>query len=470
MKVVVVWLKVLLFFTVLIFNESLHAEVGDRELSLEALLRTVNTSYPQIIAARLQVAKSRGDYISALGQFDPNIRVKTRQLPVGGYISKYANNELDVPTLFNGLRFFGGYRIGVGDFPIYYQNFLTNNKGEYRAGMSLPLLKDRLIDNPRTLLMTRTETIALNKQEVISTKLSVYHEAIRAYWAWVQAGLQLKVLTEMLKLAEVRQEALEKQANLGDLAQIAVIENKQHIMQRRQWVNRGEMALEQTAIALSLYYRTIGGDQIIPSKHTLPRSVRTFKPNVLRTSDVQEQLKRHPDLCKLERYYRIVQLKYNLAKNELLPSLDTTAFASKQYGVDGYPLLLPQAVQIGVRFKFPIYQRVARGKVISTTSELRQVVTRKKFVYDQLSNQLENMWVTFRTYQKQVGLVEEELKLALKVASAERKRFFAGGSSIFLINQREQTATEVNLNLIAAEVNLQRTQALIKYFASTRID
>ena len=88
---VVVWLKVLLLFTILIFNGSLHAEVGDRELTLEALLRTVNTSYPQIISARLQVAKSRGDYISALGQFDPNIRVKTRQLPVGGYIIGCSN-------------------------------------------------------------------------------------------------------------------------------------------------------------------------------------------------------------------------------------------------------------------------------------------------------------------------------------------------------------------------------------------
>ena len=185
----VVLIRIFTIFFILFFDSNVCAEIDSRELTLENLLRTVNTSYPQIIAARLQVAKSRGDFISALGQFDPNIRVKTRQLPVGGYISKYANNELDIPTLFNGLRLFGGYRIGVGSFPVYYENFLTNNKGEYRAGISLPLLKNRQIDIPRTQLLTRTETIALNKQEVISTKLSVYHDAIRAYWNWVQAGL-----------------------------------------------------------------------------------------------------------------------------------------------------------------------------------------------------------------------------------------------------------------------------------------
>ena len=461
--------NIVIIFFIIFYYSSTFANNFSRELTLEELLRTVNNSYPQIISARLQVAKSRGDYIAALGEFDPKIRSKLRQLPVGGYVSKYNNNELDVPTMYNGLKMFGGYRIGVGNFPIYYQNYLTNNKGEYRAGLSLPLMKDRLIDNPRSELLTRSETIAMNKQDVISTKLSVYHEAIKAYWDWVQAGMQLQVLKNILELAAIRQKAMEKQVQLGELANITLLENKQTIMKRQQWVNRAEMDFEQAAIDLSLYYRMRDGTQILPSKNVLPVKIREFKPNIIKTSDVEQQLKQHPDLCKLERYYRIVELKYQLAKNELLPSLDTTAFASKQYGIDGYPLLLPQAVQIGVRFKFPIYQRVARGKVISATSELRQVVTKKKFIYDQLNNQLNNMWVTLRTYQKQISLIEQELKLAEQVAGAERRNFFSGGSSLFLVNQREQIAAEVSLNLISAEVNLQKTQSLIKYFASTKI-
>jgi hypothetical protein len=438
-------------------------------LTLEELLKTVNSSYPQIVTARLQVVRARGDFISALGQFDPNIRVKTRHLPVGGYISKYANNEFDIPTLINGLKLFAGYRIGVGEFPIYYQNYLTNSKGEYRAGLSLPIMKDRVIDAVRTNLMTRTETIAINKHEVTSTKLQVYQEAIRSYWEWIQAGLQLKILIRMLDLAEYRQVALEKQAALGDLPLIALTENQQIIMQRKQWVNRGQMALDQAAVGLSLYYRTKRGSPLIPSKKELPRKMQTYKPSALKNPyEIDQQLRRHPDVCKLDRYYRIVKLKQDLARNALLPNLDATAFASKQYGIKGYPLLLPQAAQIGVRFKFPVYQRVARGRVISTTSELRQVATKKKFLQEQLKNQLNTLWISLRTYQKQVTLIENELGFALKVADAERKNFSAGGSSIFLINQREQSAAEVSLNLISAEIKLQQTQSLIKFFASTK--
>jgi len=465
-QLVILWRICALIILILLSFET-RADNFERELTLDTLLRSVNVSYPQIIAARLQVTKSRGEYMSALGQFDPKVRSRLRQLPVGGYVSKYNNSELDVPTLYNGLKLFGGYRVGVGDFPIYYQNYLTNNKGEYRAGLSLPLLKDRLIDAERSKLLTKKETIALNQQEVFATKLAVYHEAIKAYWSWVQAGMQLKVLIDILNLAEVRQKAMEEQVKLGDLANMAVIENKQIVMQRKQWVNRAEMDLEQAAIDLSLYYRTSDGTQILPTKNVLPLKVPSYKPNIIKNSDIEQQLKKHPDLSKLDRYYRIIQVKYQLAKNELLPSLDTTAFASKQYGVDGYPLLLPQAVQLGVRFKFPIYLRTARGKVISATSELRQVVTKKKFLYDQLRNQLNNLWVSLRTYQKQVGLIEEELRLAKQVARAEQMNFFAGGSSIFLVNQREQVAAGVDLNLISAKINLQKTQSLIKYYAST---
>ncbi|MDP3704382.1 MAG: TolC family protein [Legionellaceae bacterium] len=416
------------------------------------------------------MAKARGDYITALGQFDPNLKIKTRSLPEGGYVSNYANNEISLPTLTNGIRLFGGYRNGGGSYPIYYQNYLTNSGGEYRAGFALPLLKDRAIDKQRADLWTRTATIAITQNEVTSTKLTVYQEAIKAYWSWVQTGLQLKTFIKLLKLAERRQAAIEQQAQQGDLPRIAVSENQQIIMQRRQWVNQGNMMLEQASVALAMYYRTPKGKPLRPRLDELPSRVQPSK--LILTKDKREvhlELLKHPSLCKLERYYGVVKLQQTLARNELLPNLDATAFTSKQYGTGGYERLLPQATQIGLNFKFPIYQRQARGKILSTTSELKQVLTQKKFVYEQLTNRLSGLWIALNRYQKQINLIQHELTLATRVANAERRKFHAGDSSLFLVNQREQTSTEVRLNLISSEINLQQTQSLIQFFASTTI-
>ncbi|HEN5535905.1 TPA: TolC family protein, partial [Legionella pneumophila] len=145
-----------------------------------------------------------------------------------------------------------------------------------------------------------------------------------------------------------------------------------------------------------------------------------------------------------------------------------TAYTFKQYGTGGYPLLIPQAAMIGVNFKFPIFQREARGKLISTTSELQQVKTEMKFTYEQLNNELSNLLVAIRIYQQQVVLLNKELNLARQVEKGETKRFYEGDSTLFLVNQREQTTAQVKLNWINAEVNLQEATALARFFSSTQ--
>lgn len=456
--IVLLWLT-----SSLVFSQS-----NLRPLSLDALLKTVNQSYPKIIAARLHVAKAQGDYLSALGQFDPSLKANTRSQPEGGYINNYVNNELSIPTLANGLRLFAGYRVGRGDYPVYYQNYLTNSGGEYRAGVALPLLKDFFNDKQRTALLTQAETIAISTHDVAATKLSVYHETIKAYWQWVGSGFQLQTFKHLLHLAQKRQAAIIKQAELGDLPKLAIVENQQIIMQRQQLVNQGTLLFEQSAVALSIYYRDQKGQPLIPSVKQLPKAMIIRETRRIKNlSHIRGALIRHPAIRKLERYYQIIKLKQNLAKNDLLPNLDAMAYTSKQYGTGADPKLLPQAAMIGVHFKFPLYQREAKGKIISTTSELRQIVTEKKLLYEQLNNQLSNLLIALRIYHQQISLLNKELQLARQVEAGEAKKFHEGDSTLFLVNQREQTTAQVQLNLINAGIALQETSSLVHFFVST---
>lgn len=453
------------------FSSSLiYAQNRDDSFSLDALLKTMNQSYPKIIASRLQIAQAQGDYLSALGQFDPSIKTNTRSQPEGGYITNYADNELSVPTLANGLRLFAGYRIGRGNYPVYYQNYLTNSGGEYRAGLALPLLKDFFIDKQRTALLTQAETITLKTHELAATKLLVYQEAIKAYWQWVQTGLQRRTLKHLLELAIKRQKAIVKQANQGDLATLAVAENQQTILQRQQLLNQGEMAFAQAAVNLSIYYRDLKGNPMMPSPHQLPSQLISdaFLP-IKDKESIATRLGQHPALRKLKTYYHMIKLKQNLAKNDLLPQLDATAYTSKQTGTGASPILLPQAALVGVRFKFPLYQREAKGKIISSTNELRQIVVERKLVFEQLKNQLANLFIALRTYKLQISLLNKELALAQRVEDGEVKKFFIGDSTLFLVNQREQTTTQVRLSLINSKVNLLQTKSLVRYFLSTEV-
>lgn len=440
-----------------------HASQKTQKLSLLDILRSIDSHYPQVKIARLEVIKASGTFINAKGQFDPSLEASTRSQPEGGYINNYGNTQLTIPTLYNGVKLFAGYRNGEGNWPIYSQNYLTNSGGEYRAGLSLPLLRDRLIDKERTGLLSSAQLILMKEQNAEAVKINIYQEAIKAYWQWVEAGLQLKTFKELLHLAQKRQHAIKQQASLGDLPKLAISENLQQIIQREQLLNQGQMIFEQAGINLSLYYRDQKGKPLVPGEQSLPSLPCDFN----KITETGISLREHPGIKKLNHYANMMTLKRNQARNELLPQLDATAYTFKQNGTGGYPLLIPQAAMIGVSFKFPLFQRQAKGDLIQAESELRQVRVEKRFFYEQLNNEFANILIGISRGRQQVRLLKKELRLAQKVQQGETKKFFQGDSTLFLVIQREQMFTQVQLNTLHAQVQLEELKARARYFAST---
>jgi outer membrane protein TolC len=440
-----------------------YASEKTQKLSLMEVLQSIDTHYPQVKIARLEVIKASGAFVNAKGQFDPSLEASTRSQPAGGYINNYGDTQLTIPTLYNGVKLFAGYRNGDGNWPIYYQNYLTNSGGEYRAGLSFPLLRDRLIDKERTGLLSSTQLMLMKKQEAEAVKIKIYQEAIKAYWQWVEAGLQLNIFKQLLHLAQKRQHAIEQQANQGDLPRLAISENLQQIIQREQLLNQGQMIFEQAGVNLSLYFRDPKGKPLVPGKRSLPVLTSTSNTIVGTLASPRE----HPGIKKLNNYANMMKLKRNQARNELLPQLDATAYTFKQNGTGGYPLMIPQAAMVGVSFKFPLLQRQAKGNLIQAESELRQVRVEKRFLYEQLNNEFANMLIGINRSKKQVSLLKKELSLAQKVQQGETKKFYQGDSTLFLVNQREQMTTQVQLNTLHAQVQLEELKARARFFAST---
>ncbi len=443
---------------------SSHASEQIEKLSLTNVLQSIDHHYPQIKIACLEIAKANGAFVNAKGKFDPALDATTRSQPAGGYINNYGDTQLTIPTLYNGIKLFAGYRNGAGDWPIYYQNYLTNSGGEYRAGLSLPLLRDRLIDRERTNLLTSAQSIFMKQEDAKAIKIKIYQDAIKTYWQWVEAGQQVKVFKQLLVLAQKRQNAIEEQALQGDLPKLAISENLQQITQREQLLNQGKMIFEQVSVNLSLYFRDKKGNPRVPSERSLPSLTKASVFIVGSRAPIIE----HPGIKRLNNYANMMKLKRDLARNQLLPQLDATASTFKQNGTGGYPLLIPQAAMVGVSFKFPLLQRQAKGNLIQAENELRQVRIEKKFLYEQLNNEFSNILIGINRSRQQVSLLKKEFNLAQKVQQGETKKFYQGDSTLFLVNQREQMTTQVQLNIIHAQVQLEELKARAHFFASTQ--
>lgn len=70
-------------------------------------------------------------------------------------------------------------------------------------------------------------------------------------------------------------------------------------------------------------------------------------------------------------------------------------------------------------------------------------------------------------YTQQINLLTHSLRLAKKVERGEIKKFYEGDSTLFLVNQREQTSTQVRLDLINAQISLQQVKDMVQFFSST---
>ncbi len=77
-----------------------------QKLTLIKVLQSIDTHYPQVKIARLEVIKASGALVNAKGKFDPSLQASTSSQPVGGYINNYGDTQLTIPTIHNGLKLF----------------------------------------------------------------------------------------------------------------------------------------------------------------------------------------------------------------------------------------------------------------------------------------------------------------------------------------------------------------------------
>ena len=118
-------------------------------LSLEEVLASVERHYPPLRAALQDLPIAEADYLAAQGRFDLVLRSIIDSNNFGYYESRRFDLWAEQPTTLWGATFFSGYQVSGGSFPDYDGKFQTNGAGEYRAGMRLPLMRDRAVDGRR---------------------------------------------------------------------------------------------------------------------------------------------------------------------------------------------------------------------------------------------------------------------------------------------------------------------------------
>ncbi|MET1756316.1 TolC family protein [Novosphingobium sp. RD2P27] len=424
---------------------------SDPVLTLDEVLRSSAQYGPQIVEALARIRQAQGRALSAEGAFDTVFDVDARSRALGYYDGTLVEGRATQPLTDNGGYVYGGYRVSRGTFPIYEDQSYTNRLGEVKVGGLYALMRGRLIDERRARRTLAAGDLDIARFEARATAIGVQRQAMDAYQNWLAAGLRLRAYRDLLDLAQRRRGGLNRQVQLGARAEILVTENEQNLVRRRALVVRAEQDVQTAANRLSFFLRNENGEPIVPRLEQLPADSSALLRVTSRLQDAALLIR--PDIRTAGAKIEQALTKLALAENDLRPRLDLRVEASKDLGDDGYggTSRTPLEGIVGVRLTVPLQNRAAKGKVVEAQAELDAVEARRRTIRDQIQIEINGILIALDGGARLVETAREELALAERLAAAERRRFELGSSDFFLVNQREDTATDARVRLIEAE-------------------
>lgn len=429
-------------------------------LQVESVIHSINDHFPEILAAQADIAKSHANLLSARGGFDPIIKSRFVSSTVGVYKNLYSDTEISAPISNSGNRFFTGYRLGRGDFPVYDQGMWTYNQGEVRAGFEIPLLRNRSIDDRRAKILVSKSSLKISEKELDLKKLQALRDGIFSYWDWYLEGNKFIIQKKLLQLAEDRQTVIQHRLNKGDIPQLDLIENQRIIMQRKIFLAQQKQSYQKAALLLSLYFRDKKGNPIVPDISQLPRAIETppeIETAFFNKKEFSSILEHHPLMEQYKEKRNISFIDLSLAENSLKPNLSNRIYFARDFG-PGNPPLNRTSLNFELLFELPINQRQARGNINAAKSLLARVDQDQKMFVDRLAVNIAAAKNQIHMMNQVISLTKQELGAAKRLESAEKTKYNHGDSNLFLINLREQSTVETEIRLLSALVDINKAR------------
>ncbi len=437
-------------------GKSLDAE--PHAVQFDEVVSSVYRSYPMLESAVLSRNVALGQQVGASGAFDLKLKGASENGPQGFYQAYRQSVGVVQPTYWGG-EVFAGYRVGRGDFQPWYQERQTNDGGEFKAGVQVPLARNRDIDTRRAELWKAGYQRNLAEPDIQAQLISFVQEASYAYWDWVAAGENHRIAKRILALAEERTGRIKAQVKAGLVDPPELTDNLRLVAIRQAKVADTRRKMEQTAAKLSVYWRDSQGNPIVATEAQLPGFPETEPVEDDLSINIQQALAQRPELRMLDLLRQQVQVDYSEAVNQLQPELNAVLWGSQDVGAPTSSKRdkSPYESEASVYLDVPIQRRKAHGKMTETQGKIAQLSAKRRITADKISVDVQMAHAALRSAWEQVEFTRESLEYAEDLAVRERTNQEAGASDLLKVSLREQYAVE------SAEKNVE---ALKLYFES----
>jgi len=311
------------------------------------------------------------------------------------------------------------------------------------------LLRNRDLDARRVDIMALELQLQIADLAIFEKQLKFTKDALKSYWSWIAAQQKKEIYSALLRLAEIRIDQLQVQIDLGKKAPIEALENQRALLKRQNKLLEQIQELQQEALDLGLYLQQ---DNALKQSELVDFPVEIDCEKKPTPELLQQVLRQRPEALSLQLQKKQNALGLDLARNQALPDLGLYLVFSQDLG-EGSKTKVPFEAESGLRLEWPFQMRKATGQIQQLEAESAQLNLESTFLVRQINNQLSQIELNLKTACSQISLAKQEVDVATRVARAEMDRFVLGGTTLYIVNKREQEAAESQLRLIEAKKN-----------------
>lgn len=434
-------------------------------LSVEEIHAWIDRAHPLLRGAGTEKTMARGKMLKALGAFEPTLVNDTE---LERFIKSTEQNKGTQTVGFNdtliearhpwGFRYSAGVRQAIGDAKIPDLSF--GNNSQVLLGGFMPLLRG-LMMNPETAELQRSEWADPRAEvRIAQTRQDLFLAAATQFWDWVTAVKLAEVQRRALGVAEDRFKQIESRAKAGAVAPLDVVEANQEVQRRREVAIAVQRLVEQEQLKLSMFLWDNNAPVTPPLERTpdFPSQMLVPAPDAIQAHKLQAKAER-PEIKEIGIEAKLNNIDLELAKNNLLPSLDAEAAPARA----PEKFVLGLGYRFGLELRVPIFQRKSRGEVLEAQGKADRFVLMQQFREQQVLVDVDNALSAIERAKERVATAAESLRLAKTLEEGERFRFNLGATSILFVNLRERNSVDSEIQVVRAKADYQKAQALYQW-------
>lgn len=434
------------------------------KLTLAELLRQVEANHPKLGGAELERRVAEAKLLEKRGAFDPVatassefLRYNSSSTPGKSALAFQNQAGVELATR-SGIKFFAGSRVNFGK--VKSPLSATGGTGEYFAGASVPIFRDRRVNAKSIAEQKAVNEVSAASDAVSAVRFELIRNAAASYWDWVAAKQKLAVNETLFSLADERAGQVAARVKSGELPPIDSTEAATEVQRRMGNVVKSREELQKAAIKLGLYrWRADGLPDDLPDAASAPDSFQT--PNVLPDFVIREGIQRAFDRSPQLRILTIErdqnQLDARLAANDRRPRLDLYLAPGYDTGFTG----TGATFKFGATVELPLRTRSADGRFAAANLKSEKAELARRTEQQNIVAQIREAAASVNASHDRYLLALQELNLMRDLERGERTRFAAGDSTLFLVNQRERAAAEAQIKLI--EIAAAYEQSMVAF-------